>query len=97
MRSTAVLPWGARWTPLTNLWNYTFYDIQETGVTADRPLPMPAALAEYFPAVFRGEMLYQNHDKLRRYEVDRLDGRLRTPTWSSGWRRWTSTRPTRRG
>jgi hypothetical protein len=55
------VPWGARWTPQTNLFNYTFYDIQETGVTADRPLPIPASLAEYFPAVFRGEVLYQNH------------------------------------
>src|SRR5262249_23647836 len=27
----------------------------------DRPLPMPASIAEYFPAVFRGEMLYTNH------------------------------------
>ncbi|MGA2411051.1 MAG: hypothetical protein ABSG46_11770, partial [Candidatus Binataceae bacterium] len=47
--------------PLTNLWSYQFVDVQETGVTMDRPLPMPAALAEYFPAVFRGEMVYQNH------------------------------------
>jgi hypothetical protein len=56
------VPWGARWTPQTNLYNYTFYDVQETGVTMDRPLPMPSSLAEYFPAVFRGEMLYQNHE-----------------------------------
>ena len=55
------VPWAARWTPQTNLWNYTFYDFQETGVTMDRPLPMPSSLAEYFPAVFRGEMLYLNH------------------------------------
>jgi hypothetical protein len=54
-------PWSLKWTPFTSLWNYSFYDIQEAGVTADRPLPMPASLAEYFPAVFRGEMLYQNH------------------------------------
>jgi hypothetical protein len=55
------VPWGAKWNTLTNLWNYTFYDIQETGITADRPLPMPSAIAEYFPGVFRGEVLYQNH------------------------------------
>jgi hypothetical protein len=54
-------PWSLKWTPFTSLWNYTLPDIQEAGVTMDRPLPMPASLAEYFPAVFRGEMLYQNH------------------------------------
>jgi hypothetical protein len=56
------VPWGARWTPQTNIWNYTFYDVQEMGTTADMPLPVPAAMAEYFPAVFRGEVLYQNHE-----------------------------------
>ena len=30
-------------------------------MTVDRPVPAPASIAEYFPAVFRGEMLYQNH------------------------------------
>src|SRR5579885_3681435 len=54
-------PWSLKWTPYTNLWNYSYYPIQEFGVTMDRPLPMPASIAEYFPAVFRGEMLYQNH------------------------------------
>ncbi|MGA2411408.1 MAG: hypothetical protein ABSG46_13590, partial [Candidatus Binataceae bacterium] len=68
------VPWGARWTPLTNLWNYTFYDIQETGVTMDRPLPMPAVLAEYFPAVFRGEMLYQNHENFADMGVNNWSG-----------------------
>jgi hypothetical protein len=57
-------PWSARWTPGTNLWNYTFYDIQNAGVTADRPLPMPAAIAEYFPAVGRLEMVYSNHNSI---------------------------------
>jgi len=56
------VPWGARWTAQTNLWNYTFYDVQEMGMTMDRPLPIPSSLAEYFPAVFRGEVLYQNHE-----------------------------------
>jgi hypothetical protein len=32
------------------------------GVTADRPLPVPAAIAEYFPAVGRAEMIYSNHN-----------------------------------
>ncbi|HJU09544.1 MAG TPA: hypothetical protein VJ728_01640, partial [Candidatus Binataceae bacterium] len=58
---SAGAPWSLKWTPFTNLWNYSYYPIQEAGVTMDRPLPMPASLAEYFPAVFRGEMLYQNH------------------------------------
>ena len=35
-----------------------FYDIQNAGVTADRPLPVPAAVAEYFPAVGRAEMIW---------------------------------------
>ena len=68
------VPWGARWTPQTNLWNYTFYDIQETGVTMDRPLPMPSSLSEYFPAVFRGEMLYQNHVNFPDMGVNNWDG-----------------------
>ncbi len=54
-------PWTLKWTPFTNLWNYTLPDIQEAGVTVDRPMPVPSAIAEYFPAVFRGEMLYTNH------------------------------------
>jgi len=55
-------PWSARWTPGTNLWNYSFYEIQNAGVTADRPLPIPASIAEYFPAVGRAEMIYSNHN-----------------------------------
>jgi len=68
------VPWAARWTPQTNLWNYTFYDVQEMGVTIDRPLPMPAAIAEYFPAVFRGEMMYQNHENFADMGVNNWDG-----------------------
>jgi hypothetical protein len=59
--TNAGAPWSLKWTPYTNLWNYSFPDIQEAGVTADRPLPMPASLAEYFPAVGRAEVLYTNH------------------------------------
>ncbi|HZP44471.1 MAG TPA: hypothetical protein VFB15_02370 [Candidatus Binataceae bacterium] len=55
------VPWSLKWTPYTNLWNYSFYDIQEMGVTADRPLPIPASWGEYFPAVGRGEAVYLNH------------------------------------
>jgi hypothetical protein len=68
------VPWGAKWNTLTNLWNYTFYDVQETGVTMDQPLPMPSSLAEYFPAVFRGEMLYQNHENFADMNVNAWDG-----------------------
>ena len=54
-------PAPAKWTPFTNLWAYQYPAINEAGVTVDRPVPMPSSLAEYFPAVFRGEMLYENH------------------------------------
>jgi hypothetical protein len=67
-------PWGARWTPLTNIWNYTFYDVEETGLTGDMPLPVPAALAEYFPAVFRGEFMYQNHENFSDVGVNNFSG-----------------------
>lgn len=50
-----------KWTPYTNLWTYAFSPVNQFGVTVDRPLPMPASIAEYFPAVFRGEMRYANH------------------------------------
>jgi len=55
-------PFTAKWTPLTNLWQYSYPDIQQIGVTADRPLPVPEAVAQYFPGVFRGEVLYSNHN-----------------------------------
>jgi hypothetical protein len=48
--------------PYTNLWRFDDYDINEAGMTMDRPIPMPASLAEFFPAVMRGEMLYTNHE-----------------------------------
>lgn len=54
-------PWSLRWTPHTNLWNYSEYDIQEMGVTADRPLPVPESLGEYLPLVGRTEAMYLNH------------------------------------
>jgi len=50
-----------KWTPYTNLWEYHFADVQQVGVTADAPLPLPASIAEYFPAVGRAEMIYANH------------------------------------
>jgi hypothetical protein len=45
----------------TNLGRLDFMDIQEIGVTADRPMPIPAALGEYLPVVGRAEALYTNH------------------------------------
>jgi hypothetical protein len=54
-------PASLRWTPFTNLWTYEYPQVNEFGVTADRPLPMSASLAEYFPAVGRAEMVYVNH------------------------------------
>jgi hypothetical protein len=67
-------PWTLKWTPYTNLWNYTFYPIQEVAVTVDRPVPAPASIAEYFPAVFRGEVLYQNHVSLESNEFQNMNG-----------------------
>jgi hypothetical protein len=49
------------WRPYTNIWDAVYSDIQEMGVTADRPVPLPESLAEHFPAVFRGEEIYINH------------------------------------
>jgi hypothetical protein len=46
----------------TNLMSAYFPDIQEMGLTADRPLPVPASISEYFPAVMRAEAVYINHE-----------------------------------
>jgi hypothetical protein len=62
-------PWSLRWTPYTNLWNYSLYDIQDAGVTADRPLPVPAVIAEFFPAVGRAEVLWSNHNNFESSKV----------------------------
>jgi hypothetical protein len=67
-------PWSLKWTPFTNLWNYSTYDIQEFGTTVDRPVPMPSNIAEFFPAVFRGEMLYQNHVSVDSMEFQNMNG-----------------------
>jgi hypothetical protein len=55
-------PASLKWTPYTNLWTYSYPDIQDAGVTADRPLPIPASLAEFIPAVGRAEFVYSNHN-----------------------------------
>jgi hypothetical protein len=67
-------PWTLKWTPFTNLWNYSNYDIQEAGVTVDRPLPVPSSIAEFFPAVFRGEMLYTNHSSFESNRFQDMNG-----------------------
>jgi hypothetical protein len=54
-------PASLRWTPFTNLWTYEYPQVNEVGLTADRPLPMPASLGEYLPLVGRAEFLYVNH------------------------------------
>jgi hypothetical protein len=56
-------PQALKWAPpfYNNLWKFEYPEVHEAGVTVDRPLPVPASIAEYFPAVFRGEMLYTNH------------------------------------
>jgi hypothetical protein len=71
---SAGAPWTLKWTPFTSLWNYSFYPIQEAGLTVDRPVPAPPSIAEYFPAVFRGEMLYQNHTSLESNEFQNMNG-----------------------
>jgi hypothetical protein len=67
-------PYTLKWTPFTSLWRYQYPDIQEFAVTVDRPLPAPAAIAEYFPAVFRGEMLYQNHESFESNRFQDING-----------------------
>jgi hypothetical protein len=54
-------PGAAIWRPLTNLYYYHYQDIQDIGVTGDAPLPVPGAIGEFLPLVFRAEGVYQNH------------------------------------
>ena len=54
-------PASLRWTSFTNLWTYEYPQVNEVGLTADRPLPMPSSLGEYLPLVGRAEFLYVNH------------------------------------
>ncbi len=63
-----------KWTPFTNLWTYNFSEVNQFAVTVDRPLPMPSALAEYFPAVFRGEFLYSNHQSFNDIGFANMNG-----------------------
>ncbi|MGH9206622.1 MAG: hypothetical protein ACRD1G_08710, partial [Acidimicrobiales bacterium] len=45
----------------TNLMQLYFPALQEVGITADRPLPVPASVSEYLPVVGRAEAIYVNH------------------------------------
>jgi hypothetical protein len=54
----------------TNLGRLDFMDIQEVGMTADRPMPVPASLGEYLPVVGRAEAVYTNHQPF--YNVNPL-------------------------
>lgn len=47
--------------PFTNQWDFQFFPVMFAGVTADRPLPLPGAVAEYLPIVARTEAVYANH------------------------------------
>ncbi|HLW71745.1 MAG TPA: hypothetical protein VKS22_14115 [Candidatus Binataceae bacterium] len=47
----------------TNLDQIYFPDIQIVGVTADRPLPVPASVSEFLPIVGRAEVTYTNHEQ----------------------------------
>ncbi len=49
------------WQSYTNQFPAIFEPTQYAGATWDRPLPMPASLAEYLPFVMRAESVYQNH------------------------------------
>jgi hypothetical protein len=60
------------WHPYTNLATYDPPAEVIMGVTGDMPLPLPASLAEHFPAVGRAEMTYINHksvDDMRPYTL----------------------------
>jgi hypothetical protein len=67
-------PATIKWRPFTNLYDYQYPAINQAGVTVDRPLPAPASIAEYFPAVFRGEMIYQNHTSVDTSEFQDFNG-----------------------
>jgi len=66
---------ASKWTPYTNLFDYFYPDIQNFAVTVDRPVPMTAKLTDYFPAVFRGEVQYQNHEMFTTMQFNNMSGR----------------------
>jgi hypothetical protein len=50
-----------KWVPNTPLFQGKFYPLQDIGITADRPVPVPSSLAEYLPLIARFETVYTNH------------------------------------
>jgi hypothetical protein len=54
-------PGSLRWTPFTNLWNYFYPQVNEVGLTANRPLPVPGSFSEVLPLIGRAEAVYVNH------------------------------------
>jgi hypothetical protein len=63
---------NAIWHPYTNLFIAKPPAEVILGATGDMPLPLPASLAEHFPAVGRAEMTYINHkgiDDMRPYTL----------------------------
>ena len=59
-----------KWVPYTNLFEYDTAAEVLAGLTANRPVPLPESIAEHFPVVAKGEVVYINHkefDDLRPY------------------------------
>ncbi len=52
---------AAVWVPYTPIWKWEFPWIQDVGITADRPVPLPSEWAERLPLVARFESAYTNH------------------------------------
>jgi hypothetical protein len=61
------------WVPYTGNFPALFEPVQYMGMTWDRPVPMPASLAEYFPLVARAEAVYQNHAPFVNFDVTELN------------------------
>lgn len=61
------------WVPYTNQFPAIFEPVSYTGVTWDRPVPMPASLAEYFPFVARAEATYLNHEPYSNFDTTQVN------------------------
>ena len=62
------------WQAFTNQWRARYMPVQYAGVTANAPLPVPAKLAESFPAVGRAEVVYANHQPYADFDPFDLSG-----------------------
>ncbi len=56
------------WQQYSNQYRVRFNPMQKVGVTADMPIPMPAALGEYLPVVGRAEGVYTNHESVLSFD-----------------------------